>query len=107
MISRLLINQNILKVKNIRLIVILSIIAVILFIPLVAMQFTTEVDWNLMDFITMGVLLLVVGLSCELVLRKVKSKRNRLILCALVLLLFFIVWVELAVGLFGSPFAGS
>lgn len=93
--------------KNIRLIVILSVIAVILLIPLVAMQFTTEVDWNLMDFIIMGALLLVVGLSFELILRKVKSKRNRLILCGLVLLAFFLIWVELAVGIFETPFAGS
>lgn len=93
--------------KNIRLIVILSVIAVILLIPLVAMQFTTEVDWNLMDFIIMGALLLVVGLSFELILRKVKSKRNRLILCGLVLFAFFLIWVELAVGIFETPFAGS
>lgn len=93
--------------KNIRLIVILSVIAVILLIPLIAMQFTSEVDWNIMDFIIMGALLLVVGLSFELILRKVKSKRNRLILCGLVLLAFFLIWVELAVGIFGTPFAGS
>jgi hypothetical protein len=33
------------------------------------------------------------------------SRRYKIILAVLALL--FIVWVELAVGLFGSPFAGS
>jgi Kef-type K+ transport system membrane component KefB len=96
-----------LKVRSIRLIIILSVIAVFLLIPLVAMQFTSEVDWNTMDFIIMGILLLSTGLGCELLLRKVKSTRNRIILCGLVLLAFFLIWAELAVGLFGTPFAGS
>lgn len=93
--------------KNKRLIIILSAIAVLLLIPLVAMQFTTEVDWNIMDFTIMGILLLFIGLSCEVLLRKVKSFKNRLILCGLVLLAFLLIWAELAVGVFGTIFAGS
>jgi hypothetical protein len=93
--------------KNKRLIIILSVIAVLLLIPLVAMQFTNEVDWNIMDFAIMGVLLLITGLSCELLLRKVKSLKYRLILCGFVLLAFLLVWAELAVGIFGTSFTGS
>jgi hypothetical protein len=55
----------------------------------------------------MGILLLSTGLICELVLRKVKGVRNRIIFCAIVLFLFFLTWAELAVGIFGTPFAGS
>jgi hypothetical protein len=55
----------------------------------------------------MGVLLLGTGLMCELVMRKVKKKQHRIALCLALLAALFIVWAELAVGIFGTPFAGS
>lgn len=79
----------------------------ILLIPLVAMQFTNEVDWKTRDFIIMGVLLYGTGLACEFVLRKVKSTGYRIVICAIILILLFLTWAELAVGIFGTPFAGS
>ena len=82
-------------------------VGLILLIPLVAMQFTNEVDWTLADFVVAGVLLLGTGLLCELVMRKVKSGTNRLLFIAVTLLALFLIWAELAVGIFGSPFAGS
>jgi hypothetical protein len=54
----------------------------------------------------MGSLLLVCVLAVEFVLRHFKSLKNRLLLLFLVGCIFFLVWAELAVGLFGSPFAG-
>lgn len=93
--------------ENKRLGVILLIIVTILLIPLLAMQFTDQVDWDLFDFIVMGILLLGTGLSCELVLRKVKKTSHRIIICSILLILLFLIWAELAVGIFGSPFAGS
>lgn len=93
--------------KNKRLIIILISIAILLLIPLIAMQFTSEVNWELNDFIIMGVLLLFTGLSCELILRKVKSVKNRVLICGIILLAFLLVWAEMAVGIFGTPFAGS
>jgi hypothetical protein len=54
-----------------------------------------------------GVLLLGTGLLCELVMRKVKNIKTRLAICGVILLALLIIWIELAVGLFGSPFAGS
>ena len=93
--------------KNKRLIGILLTVAVLLLAPLIAMQFTTEVNWTLSDFVIVGVLLLGTGLLCELVLRNVKKMEYRIALCVGLLLALFLVWVELAVGLFGTPFAGS
>lgn len=93
--------------KNKRLIVILSSVIILLLIPLIAMQFTNEVDWNIFDFAIMGVLLLGTGLFIEIVLRKVRSVKNRIIICAVILFTFFLIWAELAVGIFGTPFAGS
>ncbi|WP_343632852.1 hypothetical protein [Fluviicola sp.] len=93
--------------KNKRLMIILSIVGVLLLIPFVAMQFTNEVNWSGSDFLIMGILLSVSGLVCELILRKVKKRENRIILCLAVLGMFLLVWMELAVGIFGTPFAGS
>jgi dipeptide/tripeptide permease len=93
--------------KNRRLIGILSGIAVILLIPLIAMQFTEEVKWTLSDFLVMGFLLIGTGLLCELVIRKVRKTNWRIAFCFLLLLAFLIIWAELAVGIFGTPFAGQ
>lgn len=92
---------------NKRLFVILAIAAFMLSIPLIAMQFTTQVDWKFFDFAVMGALLFGAGLLFEFALRRVKSTRNRIIICGAILFLFFMVWAELAVGIFGTPLAGS
>ena len=93
--------------KNKRLVAIALTVAILLLIPFVAMQFTSEVKWDLTDFITAGVLLLGTGLLCELVIRKVKRSRLRIAMIAAVLLTLVLIWLELAVGIFGTPFAGS
>ncbi|KHJ39471.1 hypothetical protein PBAC_04590 [Pedobacter glucosidilyticus] len=93
------------KMKS--LIIILGVVGAILLIPFIAMQFTSEVDWSLFDFILMGILLTGTGLLIELVIRKIKTNPQRLIVLGVILLGFFLIWVELAVGIFGSPFAGS
>lgn len=93
--------------KNKRLIGILITVGILLLIPFIAMQFTNEVAWSLFDFVVAAILLLGTGLLCELVLRKVNKTKHRLIICAIILVLLILTWMELAVGLFGTPFAGS
>jgi hypothetical protein len=93
------------KMKS--LIIILGVVGAILLIPFIAMQFTTEVDWSLFDFILMGILLTGTGVLIELAIRKIKTNPQRLIVLGVILLGFFLIWVDLAVGIFGSPFAGS
>jgi len=90
----------------IQLIMILASLAILLIIPLFAMQFTNEVRLILSDSIILGILLFGTGLLCELVMRKVKSINGRLIILGTILLTQFVVWAELAVGIFVSPFAG-
>lgn len=78
-----------------------------LLIPLVAMQFTNEVNWQLNDFLIAGVLLLGTSLMIELILRKVRTKKNRILFSIVVLIVLILIWLELAVGIFGTPMAGS
>lgn len=93
--------------QNKRLLGILLIVPVLLSIPFIAMQFTSEVDWDGRDFLIMGILLLITGLGVELVLRKIKGFEKRLLFVGIVLFIFMLIWAELAVGIFGSPWAGS
>ncbi|QSE98456.1 hypothetical protein [Fulvivirga lutea] len=93
--------------KNKRLIGIIAAITLLLLIPFLAMQFSTEVNWSASDFMIVGFLLLATGLSCELVLRKIKNKKQRIGLCLMIIAGLLLVWVEMAVGVFGTPLAGS
>jgi peptidoglycan/LPS O-acetylase OafA/YrhL len=93
--------------QNKRLLGIVGVVGVLLLIPLVAMQFTNEVSWSIFDFAVAAFLLLGTGLLCDLVWRKVKTTRMRIGICVAILVLLLLVWGELAVGIFGTPFAGS
>ncbi|MGY6743603.1 MAG: hypothetical protein ACXIUQ_12770 [Cecembia sp.] len=93
--------------KTKRISAIFLIVALLLSIPFIAMQFTEEVQWSPFDFILMGVLLSLTGLGIDFILRTFPKLQQRLLLIAVVLGAFFLIWAELAVGLFGSPFAGS
>ena len=88
--------------QNKRLIGIVLAVAILLLIPLIA-----GFPWSRLDFVIAGVLLLGTGLACELVLRTVKKFEYRIAICAVILLALFLIWAELAVGLFGTRFAGS
>ena len=87
--------------------IILFIVATILLIPLLAMQFTNEVNWSGSDFLVMGSLLFLSGLALQFVRYRLKTRKSRIIASSAILILLFIIWAELAVGILGTPFAGS
>ncbi len=79
----------------------------LLLIPLIGMQFTSEINWSIADFILMGFLLLSLGFAIEFISRKISNKTNKLVMIAVFVIVFLLIWIELAVGIFNSPFAGS
>src|SRR3989344_94278 len=80
----------------------------ILMIPLVAMQFTSEVAWDHTDFIVMGILLSGTGLMITFPKRKIKSSNKRVVAIIALLLALLVTWAHLAVGIVDTwPFAGS
>lgn len=93
--------------ENKRLLIILSIIVLLLFIPLIAMLFTDEVNWTMFDFIVAAILLFSTSFAIEIVLRKVKSLNYRIVLIVVFLVMFLLIWAELAIGVFGTPFGGT
>ncbi|MFZ1683354.1 MAG: hypothetical protein WAU88_04395 [Candidatus Zixiibacteriota bacterium] len=86
--------------KNIIIIVVAT--ALLLMVPLVAMQYTEEVKWSVIDFVVAGILLLGAGLTYEFVANRGGSLAYRVgvgVGCAAGLGL---IWVNLAVGLIGN-----
>jgi hypothetical protein len=81
--------------KNKRLIGILAAAALLLLIPFLA------------DFVLAGVLLFGAGLVFEMILRTIKKFEHRIAISAVVLAALLLIWIELAVGLFGTRFAGN
>jgi hypothetical protein len=70
--------------------------------PLVAMQFTTEVNWNETDFIFAAVIFGIVGGIIELAVRKSANWYFRFGSMFAVLGGFMVIWSNLAVGMIGN-----
>lgn len=74
----------------------------ILMIPLIAMQFTSEVNWTAFDFVAMGVMLFSAGLAYVLISKMRDNLAYRMGVGVAVVTGFVLVWMNLAVGLIGS-----
>lgn len=74
----------------------------ILLIPLIAMQFTDEVNWNLFDFIIAGTFIFGAGLSYTFLTRKSGQVVYRAAIGLALLSGLLLIWVNGAVGLIGS-----
>ena len=93
--------------KNKRLIKYIISTVLLLLIPLIAMQFTNQVNWAPSDFIVAAILLLSTGFAIDFVIKKVLTKKYRITLSAIIVVMLLLVWAELAVGIFGTPLSGS
>lgn len=80
---------------------------ILLCIPLLGNLFSSEVRWLASDFLIAGVLLFTTAFLINLVRNKIKKQSRKTLACILILLALALIWLELAVGVFGSPFAGS
>jgi hypothetical protein len=89
--------------------IIRSIIAaeLVLLIPLIAMQFSEEWDWGLPDFIVVGILLAGVGVGYQMIVTGVRTNSKLAVIGIILAVVMILTWMELAVGIFGSPVAGS
>ena len=74
----------------------------ILLLPLVAMQFTQEVQWTAFDFIVAGAMLAALVGAFELVVRLSGNWAYRAAVVVAAFAAFLMVWAQGAVGLVGS-----
>ena len=79
----------------------------LLFIPLIGNLFSNQVNWSLFDFMVIGILLVLAGLSIHFILDKIRNKTLRIVPIIFVIIIILMIWAELAIGVFGSPIAGS
>ncbi len=76
--------------------------ALLLSLPLIAMQFTSEVNWTASDFVFMGVMLGAVCLAFELAMRVARSSYYMLGAGIAAATAFLVTWSNLAVGIIGN-----
>ena len=104
-------NDKIMKKENglIRPIMGVAIVTgLLLLIPLVAMQFTDEVNWDALDFAVAGALIFSTGVAYVLVAMRTPRVIYRVALAMGIGITFFMIWANLAVGLIGGgPNAGN
>lgn len=79
----------------------------LLSIPLLGNLFSKEVNWSPSDFLIAGILLFTTAFLINWVRHKIKKQSLKVMICIFILLALALIWLELAVGIFGSPFAGS
>ena len=72
----------------------------ILIIPLVGTILSDQIDWGILDFLVMGIILLILGIALSAVSQKIKNSKKRLFYNFIIILVFFLIWAELAVGIF-------
>jgi hypothetical protein len=76
--------------------------AVLLLLPLIAMQFTEQVDWSAADFLVFGAMLAITGFALESAVRMTPSGLARAGFAVAILTAFLVVWANLAVGIIGA-----
>lgn len=79
----------------------------VLAVPLLAMQLSDEVQWGVFDFVIVGALLIGASAVYEFGIRRVTKPVYRVVLSVALALTVLLIWAELAVGIFGSPFGGN
>jgi hypothetical protein len=73
-----------------------------LLIPLVAMQFTPEVNWTFYDFVFAGALIFGTGFLYELIAGKGGNKAYRAAVAVALGTVFLLIWINGAVGIIGN-----
>ena len=76
-------------------------------IPLVLTLTLSDFNWELLDFVVGGLLIFSFGVYLTMLWKSKKSRRQKHLFFWIGLLVLVLIWMELAVGIFGTPFSGS
>ncbi len=64
-------------------------------------------NWSGFDFLIAAVLLFGTAGLIFLIRTFIKNRNYRILLSLIIIVCLVLIWIELAVGIFGSPFAGN
>lgn len=80
---------------------------VVLSIPLLGNVLSKEINWSASDFLIAGILLFTTAFLINWVRNKIKKQNYRILICVFIFAVLALIWMELAVGIFGTSFAGN
>ncbi len=87
---------------------ILIIVGLLLLIPVYGNCFISGWNWGLEDFIFATVFFLIAGTALQLAWNKINDTTYKVSAVVVILILFTLLWVDLAVGIFNIPgFSGN
>ena len=79
----------------------------LLVFPLIGTLLSPQVNCTWFDYLVMGGLLLSLGIGAHFILKRFNKSAKKWTYLFALMLVFMLIWAELAVGIFGSPLAGS
>jgi hypothetical membrane protein len=92
--------MNILKVFGIALL--------LLCIPLIGMiAFPSEVNWSIFDFTLAFLLFFMTGIFISFIANNIQEKKKKVLYIVFITVVMVLIWLELAVGIVETIFAGS
>lgn len=78
------------------------IIGLLLLVPLIAMHFTDEVRWDILDFLVAAFLLFGTAILIRLITRISQNTTIRIAFGIMIATSLLLIWVNMAVGIIGS-----
>ena len=72
----------------------------LLLLPFIASFLTEEINWSLLDYIMMALLLAFFATAIVFITNKFENLLARKIAIIIIFLVFLLIWAELAVGIF-------
>ena len=79
----------------------------LLLLPLIGLFVSNQINWSFFDFFIMGILILSLSFGIKQVFKTTKNTKYRILIIGTIVIVFLLVWAELAVGIFDTPFAGN
>ena len=72
----------------------------LMLLPYIGSQFSDELDWSIGDVLIGGTLLFALGMLVQFLTNKLKGSPWHIPVIIAVVVIFVLVWIELAVGIF-------
>jgi hypothetical protein len=83
-------------------------VELLLLVPLVGSLASDDWNWSLLDFILAAITLAIIRGGMLMFVAGIKKHKTPFVIGGLALaIITLLTWIELAVGLFGSPIAGN